>query len=167
MPRMKPEDMETFLQHPNNGVIATLRKDGRPYTVPIWWLWKDGAIWVTGTLSRVWCQQLKHDPRMSLCIEGQNPFNGHVEFDGIAEAKELPSYDIWPVSRELAVKYVGRGDEAANAEAIAKFFANMQTEPRMLFKIQPQVTRAIDMRIYQGKRADRDFQAAQRAATEG
>ena len=163
MPRMKPEDMEQFLQHPNNGVIATLRQDGRPYTVPIWWLWKDGAIWVTGTLSRVWCQQLKRDPRMSLCIEGLLPFSGHVEFDGVAEAKELPEFDIWPVSRELAVKYVGRGDESANGPAIETFFANMQTEPRMLFKILPQVTRAIDMRVYQGKRADREFQAAKRA----
>jgi hypothetical protein len=53
---------------------------------------------------------------------------------------------------------VGRNDPA-NAEAVDKFFANMQTEPRLLFKLTPQTTRAIDMRVYQGKRADREFQA--------
>ena len=38
----------------------------------------------------------------------------------------------------------------------------MQTEPRLLFRLVPEVWRAIDMRVYQGKRADRDFQARHR-----
>ncbi len=157
MPRMKPDVFEEFLQQPHVGVIATLRKDGLPYTVPVWWLWKDGVIWLTGTYSRVWCQQLMHDPRMSLCIEALAPVSGHVGFDGEAVAHELPAFDIWPISRELAEKYVGRGDPA-NVEAVDKFFANMQTEPRLLFKLIPRVTRAIDMRVYRGKRADREYQ---------
>jgi PPOX class probable F420-dependent enzyme len=163
MPRMKPADMELFLTQANNGVIATLRSDGRPYTVPIWWLWKDGHIWVVGTTARVWCQQLKRDPRMSLCIEGREPFSGHVEFDGTATARELPDFDIWPIAHELVVKYVGRGDEAANQEAVDKFYTNMLTEPRMLFEIVPEVVRAIDMRVYQGKRGDREYQAVKKA----
>ena len=43
------------------------------------------------------------------------------------------------------------------------FFANMQTEPRLLFRIEPEdrinAVRAIDMRIYRGKRFDRDHQS--------
>ncbi len=163
MPRMAPEVFEEFLKQPHVGVIATLRKDGMPYTVPVWWLWKDGEIWFTGTYSRVWCKQLLHDGRASLCIEAGAPVTGHVEFDGVCEAFERPAFDIWPISRELAEKYVGRGDPA-NAEAVDKFFANMQTEPRLLFRLTPQVTRAIDMRVYRGKRADREFQESQRSA---
>ncbi|MEO9255061.1 MAG: pyridoxamine 5'-phosphate oxidase family protein [Tepidiformaceae bacterium] len=155
---MKPDVFDAFLREPHVGVIATLRKDGPPYTVPVWWLWKDGAIWLTGTYSRLWCKQLKVDPRASLCIEALVPVAGHVGFDGVAESYERPDFDIWPISKELATKYVGRNDPA-NAEAVEKFFANMQTEPRLLFKLTPQVTRAIDMRVYQGKRADREFQA--------
>jgi len=155
---MKPEVMEEFLQQPHVGVIATLRRDGRPYTVPVWWLWKDGVVWITGTYSRIWCRQLQHDPRASLCIEALAPVPGHVGFDGIAELVELPGFDIWPISRELAEKYVGRGDPN-RAPEVEKFFANMRTEPRLLFRIQPTVVRAIDMRVYRGKRADREFQA--------
>ena len=168
MPRMKPDDFDLFLQDANNGVIATLRRDGMPYTVPIWWLWKPneerdayglrkGEVWLTGTYSRVWCKQLLHDGRASLCIEAGPPFTGHVEFDGLCEPFERPAFDIWPISRELAEKYVGRRDPA-NAEAVDRFFANMQTEPRLLFRLTPRVTRAIDMRVYRGKRADREFQ---------
>ena len=110
MPRMKPDVLEEFLQQPHVGVLATLRRNGMPYSVPVWWLWKEGAIWLTGTYSRVWCQQLMKDPRVSLCIEASAPVSGHVGFDGRAEAFERPDFDIWPISRELAEKYVGRGD---------------------------------------------------------
>ncbi len=161
MPRMKVEDREQFLRQPLNAVIATLRRDGTPYTVPIWFLWKDGAMWLTGTYSRVWCRQLMRDPRASLCIEGGPPLPGHVGVDGTADALELPEFDIWPVSRELAEKYVGRGDPA-NAAAVEAFFANMRTEPRLLFRVTPHVIRAIDMRVYRGKRADREFQEKSR-----
>lgn len=157
MPRMQRDVFDSFLQQPHVGVLATLRSDGRPYTVPVWWLWKDGVIWVTGTHTRVWCQQIKRDPRVSLCVEATEPVPGHVEFDGIAEVLTLPGFDIWPISRELAEKYVGRGDPGRAAEVDA-FFANMQTEPRLLFRITPAVTRAIDMRVYRGKRADREYQ---------
>ncbi len=165
MPRMSDEKREAFLQQPITGVIATLRKDGMPYTVPVWWLWRDGEIWVTGTYSRVWCKQLLKDPRASLCIEAGRPNSGHIEFDGHVEAKELPDFDIWPISRALAEKYVGRGDPA-NAEAVERFFANMQTEPRLLFKLVPEVRRAIDMSVYQGKRADREYQARYRRSAQ-
>jgi PPOX class probable F420-dependent enzyme len=158
MPRMSPETQERFLQEPIVGVIATLRRDGRPYTVPVWWLWHEGAIWLTGTTNRVWCKQLLHDPRISLCIESTGEFSGHIEVDGRATALQLPDHDIWPVSRLLVEKYVGRRDPL-RAEAVEAFFANMKTEPRMLFRIEPEVWRAIDMSVYQGKRADREFQA--------
>ena len=157
MPRMSQERLDEFLQQPFVGVIASLREDGRPYTVPIWWLWHEDAIWITGTTSRVWCKQLKRDPRASLCIEAGAPMPGHVGFDGNAVAHELPDFDIWPISRRLAEKYVGSGDPA-NAEAVDAFFANMQTEPRMLFHLEPEVRRAIDMSIYRGKREDREHQ---------
>lgn len=158
MPRMQPDDVAHFLAQPFIGVIATLRADGRPYTVPIWWLWKDGAAWLTGTYSRVWCQQLLRDGRASLCIESGPPLTGHVEFDGLAEPFELPDFDIWEITLEIVQKYVGKGDPA-NDDDVAAFFANMVTEPRLLFRLTPEVTRAIDMRVYRGKRADREYQA--------
>ena len=148
---MAPDVLDEFLRQPHIGVLATLRGDGRPYTVPIWWLWDGEVFWLTGTTNRVWCRQLQRDPRASLCIEAMAPVPGHVGVDGRAEAKLLPDFDIWPVSRRLVDKY-DRDDPDA-------FFANMQTEPRLLFRLVPEVWRAIDMRVYQGKRADRDYQA--------
>ena len=43
MPRMKPDDVAEFLAQPHIGVLATLRRDGRPYPVPVWFLHHDEA----------------------------------------------------------------------------------------------------------------------------
>ena len=167
---MTADDLAAYLEQPHVGVIATLRRDGMPYTVPIWWLWEpdeslppfeggrhsypNGVMWITGTTSRVWCRQLQADGRASLCIESGPPVTGHVGIDGVCDTLLSTEHDIWPVSERLASKYVGLGDPA-RADAVTAFVANMHTEPRMLFRLRPQVLRAIDMRVYRGKRADR------------
>ena len=148
---MKPDDVEEFLSQPHVGVLATLRRDGRPYTVPVWFLHHDGGFWITGTYERVWCRHLFADPRASLCVEALAPVAGHVGVDGAVVARELPSFDIWPLSRRLVDKYVAPDGREA-------FFANMQTEHRLLFELRAEVVRAIDMRVYSGKRADREYQ---------
>lgn len=154
---MSPEFQAKFLSEPHVGVLATLRGNGLPYTVPVWWLWHENAMWLTGTSGRVWCKQLIADPRASLCIEALGESAGHIGIDGSVEAYELPAFDIWPISRLLVDKYVGSipgGDPDA-------FFTNMQTEPRLLFRLAPgerdNAIRAIDMRVYRGKRSDRDY----------
>jgi PPOX class probable F420-dependent enzyme len=164
MSRMGAEALEEFLQQPHVGVLATLRGNGMPYTVPVWWLWHEQAFWLTGTTSRVWCRQLRRDDRASLCIEATQPWTGHVGVDGRATVHERPDFDIWPISKLLVEKYVGRGDPA-NHDAVEAFFANMRTEPRLLFRLAPEqrpnAIRAIDLRVYRGKRGDREFQASE------
>jgi len=161
MPRMKPDYLDSFLQQPFIGVLATLRRDGRPYTVPVWWLLHESSFWISGTYDRVWCKQLSRDPRASLCIEAMGDFAGHVGIDGHVVRRELPAFDIWPISRRLVEKYIGLGDPA-RASAVDNFFANMKTEHRLLFELVPEVRRAIDMRVYRGKRADREWQEQRR-----
>lgn len=153
---MTPPDIEGFLAQPHVGVLATLRRNGLPYTVPVWFHWDGTAVWITGTYERVWCRQLFADPRASLCVEAMSPAAGHVGVDGTVTVHELPDFDIWPMSARLVDKYVRQpvGDAAADA-----FLANMRTEHRLLFRLEPAVFRAIDMRVYRGKRADREYQA--------
>ncbi len=176
MPRMKPEMMEEFLARPVIAVVATIRREGRPYQAPVWFVWhpadgepvaervgpayRDGLFWLTGTYSRVWCKHILHDPRVALCIEVTEPSPGFVAVDCLAEAVE---HDIWPVSIELARKYVGGRPGATDAD-VERFVANMRTEPRLLFRLTPTFWRAIDMSVYRGKRADVEHQRAVRAA---
>lgn len=167
MARMKPDDREEFLKQPITGVVATLRADGRPYTVPVWWLWKDERFWLVGTYPRVWCKQLMKDPRMSLCIERTEPWSSHIEIDGTAEPRELSKgFDIWPIYREMAAKFVGKNDPGRSAE-VDKYMEQVKDEPRLLFEVTPDVWRAIDLRVAGGKRADREYAEKMRATRGG
>lgn len=149
MARMKPEVLEAFLQRPIIAVLCTLRQDDRPYQIPVWFLWREGAFWLTGTYPRVWCRQIFHDPRVSLCIEERDPTTRYVAVDCTATPVEPKDADIWPISRLLAEKYVG----AAGGDVEA-FLANMRREPRLLFRLTPEHWRAIDLTVYTGSRGD-------------
>ena len=167
MARMRPDVLDAFLQRPIVAVLATLRRDGRAYQVPVWFLWqaadltvmpparvgpafRDGAFWLTGTYARVWCRHIFHDPRVSLCIEATDPVTQHVAVDCTAVPVEPADSDIWPVSRALAEKYL-----APSGGDVDAFMANMKTEPRLLFRLTPEFWRAIDLTVYRGKRGDR------------
>jgi PPOX class probable F420-dependent enzyme len=151
MARMKAEVLEAFLDKPIVAVLAAVRKNGQPYQIPVWFLWREGSFWLTGTYTRVWCKQLFVDPRASLCIEDRDPIARYVAIDCIAEPVEPATADIWPVSQWLAEKYMP-------AERVPAFMANMRTEPRLLFRLTPRHWRAIDLTVYVGSRGDLAYQ---------
>lgn len=153
MARMKPEVLEEFLTKPIIAVLSTVRREGRPYQIPVWFLWHEGSLWLTGTYARTWCKQIFADGRVSLCIEAADPISRYVAVDCIAEPYEPEHHDIWPVSRLLAEKYVGsRGGD------VEAFLRNMRTEPRLLFRLTPERWRAIDLTVYTGSRGDLAYQ---------
>jgi PPOX class probable F420-dependent enzyme len=161
MARMKPEVLEAFLQRPIIAVLSTLRKNGRPYQVPVWFLWQDGVFWLTGTSGRVWCRQIFRDPRVSLCTESSEPIACYVAVDCTAEAVGSATSDIWPATRLLVEKYVG-----ARGGDVDAFIATLKAEPRLLFRLTPDSWRAIDLTVYTGSRDDLAYQRRRAAETE-
>jgi len=51
------------------GVIATLRRDGSPHIVPVWFWWNAGAVTIWTTETRVWVQNLLRDPRVAFSVQ--------------------------------------------------------------------------------------------------
>ena len=164
---MRAGVLRDFFEQPYPGVLASLRRDGSPYTIPLWYLWEgdvpddmhpsrnppQGQIWLTGAPTRIWCKHLLNDPRVSFCIDIAGPPAKHVGIDGTVEPYLPDEFDIWPIMRQIIEKYVGRGDPA-NAAAVEQYLATMQTEPRMLFKISAKSWRAIDLSEFQGAADD-------------
>jgi PPOX class probable F420-dependent enzyme len=162
MARMTADVLREFLAKPHVAVVATIRRDGRPYLAPVWFLWErtgppadeypfydEGVFWLTGTYPRRWCKNLVREPRTSLCIEATDPASRYAAVDCSAE---LVEENIWPISEQIARKYVGvRAGEAA----VDAFVANMMTEPRLLFRLTPESWRCIDLTVYRGIPADR------------
>jgi PPOX class probable F420-dependent enzyme len=69
---MSPAELEAFLAQtfPTPlGVIATLRRDGSPHIVPVWFRWNAGAVTIWTTETRVWVQNLLRDPRVAFSVQ--------------------------------------------------------------------------------------------------
>ncbi|MYD74511.1 MAG: hypothetical protein F4Y11_09955, partial [Chloroflexi bacterium] len=110
---MRPEVLREFFEQPYSGVLATLRRDNTPYTIPLWYLWEgvvpddmhpsrnppQGHIWLTGSPTRVWCKHLLNNNSMSFCTDTAGPPSQHVGIDGTVEPHIPDEMDIWPIMR--------------------------------------------------------------------
>src|SRR4029453_12781022 len=67
LPRVPvPPEVDDFLAQPNPAVVATLRPDGSPHTVPTWYDWEDGRVLLNMDESRLRLQFMQRDPRAAL-----------------------------------------------------------------------------------------------------
>jgi len=69
---MSTAELETFLGQtfPTPlGVIATLRSDGSPHIVPVWFRWDTGVVTIWTTETRAWVRNLLRDPRVAFSVQ--------------------------------------------------------------------------------------------------
>ena len=69
--------------------VAVVRRDGSPLVTPVWFLLdEDGSIMFETGRSSVKGRALSRDPRVSICVEDDEPPFGFVRVDGIAELSD-------------------------------------------------------------------------------
>ena len=89
-----PPALSEFLTQPNPSVIATLRPDGSPHTVPTWYLWEDGRVLVNMDAGRKRLEYMRRDPRVSLTVLGADSWYHHVTLAGrVAAIEPDPEFD--------------------------------------------------------------------------
>src|SRR2546423_9309697 len=107
MPRAPvPPEVDEFLRLPNPAVIATLRPDGSPHTVPTWYDWDDGRVLLNMDEDRLRLRFIRRDPRVALTVlGGEEGWYRHVSLLGrvveIVDDAELRDID------RLALRYTG------------------------------------------------------------
>ena len=109
MPRVPvPPELDEFLRLPNPAVVATLRPDGSPHTVPTWYDWQDGRVLLNMEDTRLRLRYLRRDPRAALSVlgSGEDGWYRHVSLlarvTSIADDESLEDID------RLALRYTGK-----------------------------------------------------------
>ena len=107
MPRVPvPAAIDEFLARPNPAVVATLRPDGSPHSVPTWYDWEDGRALLNMDETRLRLRFLHRDPRAALTVLDDGSWYRHVSLIGrvvsIADDPGLADID------RLALRYTGR-----------------------------------------------------------
>jgi PPOX class probable F420-dependent enzyme len=86
---MTKKEIRKFLLHSTRtGKLATVRRDGRPHVVPIWFdLDEEVLIFTTGGES-VKAKNMKRDPRVCICVDDETPPFAFVQIEGIASLSD-------------------------------------------------------------------------------
>jgi PPOX class probable F420-dependent enzyme len=100
-----PPEVDAFLSRANPAIVATLRPDGSPHTVPTWYDWDDGRVLLNMDESRLRLGFLRRDPRAALTVIDGDDWYRHISLIGrvvsIEDDLELADID------RLARRYTG------------------------------------------------------------
>jgi PPOX class probable F420-dependent enzyme len=101
-----PPEVDEFLAHANPAVIATLRPDGSPHTVPTWYDWENGRVLLNMDESRLRLRFMRRDPRTALTVLDGASWYKQVSLIGrVVEIHD--DSDLADIDR-LAERYTGR-----------------------------------------------------------
>lgn len=100
------DDVRELLLKPNPAVMATVRRDGSPVTVPTWYRLVGDRILLNLDKSRVRLQHIQRDPRVALSVMEVGNWTTHVSIQGrvveIIDDPDLEGID------SLAQHYTGQ-----------------------------------------------------------
>jgi PPOX class probable F420-dependent enzyme len=66
---MSDEELDAFLHEQRTVICATIGLDGSPHVMPLWYLVRDGELWVWTYAASQKVRNLERDPRATLAIE--------------------------------------------------------------------------------------------------
>ena len=117
MTEMSKAEVARFLmQGTFTGKLATVKKDGSPHVVPIWFVVENGkgsgkagnVILTTGDTS-VKANNIQHDGRVSICIDDQKPPFSFVTIHGTAKIyPRSKQKEVLEWATKIAERYVGK-----------------------------------------------------------
>src|SRR3954454_11070670 len=106
-PRMTEDEIWAFVTDAPTGILTTLRRDGVPVAMPLWFACLDRTIYMQTRGKKL--QRIAHDPRASFLVE-----TGHrwvdlkaVHFTGTAELVDLEPELARRFRTEIDRKYDG------------------------------------------------------------
>jgi PPOX class probable F420-dependent enzyme len=132
MPKLTSQEIDAFLNEREHlARIATVRADGSPSVVPVWFLYERGKIHITPRKHSEFGRNLRRDPRTAITIDEEGGTYRKVIVEGRVEfLYEDGQDDRWrDLYRRISCRYVD--------EASADFYITETIDqPRALFAIE-------------------------------
>ncbi len=114
--------------------LATIDQDGFPWITPIWFLWEDGAFYMTSIEGRPHLRNLARDPHAAICIDTED----RITIAGVRPNRQVKARGLAELSRDEAGYWTERITKkyvpGAEGEMLAAKRAAM---PRILITLRP------------------------------
>lgn len=134
------EIKKSLTQGTSTAKIATVKKDGSPHVIPIWFVSDDeqndrngkkiGDIIFTAYKDSLKARNIDRDNRVSVCIDDQTPQYSFVTISGSAKIFRYKQNELLKWATKIARRYMGRSNAKAYGE-------RNSTEGAVLIRIRP------------------------------
>ena len=102
----KDESRGFLLTQTRTAKLATVRADGRPHVAPIWFDLDDDTVIFTTGETTVKAKNMRHEPRVSLCVDDEEPPFAFVLMEGTATmTTDDPDLLYW--ATRIGGRYMG------------------------------------------------------------
>jgi PPOX class probable F420-dependent enzyme len=131
MYEMTSEQIEDFLKAPRHAVLGTNQRKKSPHLSPVWYLYRNGRVYVSVGANTVKVKNLTRDPLVSICVDGCYPDFKTVTINGIAELFTHESSLNSKMRWEIICHYHKTEKEAKN------YFESVKHLPSVLIVVTP------------------------------
>jgi PPOX class probable F420-dependent enzyme len=117
---MTREEMLELIQRGTfTGKLATVKEDGSPHVVPIWFVVDGEQLLFTTAENTVKAKNMRRDPRVTMCVDDQAPPYSFVTISGTVElSDDLEEMLKW--ATKIGERYMGtdRAEEFGKRNAV-------------------------------------------------
>jgi PPOX class probable F420-dependent enzyme len=122
MPKMTEAQSDAFLRETRIAKLATLKNDGSPTIVPVWFEWDGTTAVVFTSRNSAKVGRIRRDPRVALSVEEPVAVpEAWVTLEGKATIEESGGIEL---ARRLAPRYYGPERAASALESWEKMAAD-------------------------------------------
>jgi PPOX class probable F420-dependent enzyme len=127
---MSSERLRAFLQEgTRTAKLATSMPDGRPHVTPVWFVLDGDDLICTTWHTSAKARSLRHDPRVSVCVDDDRPPYAFAMLEGEATISEDPA-ELRRWATQIGRRYMG-------ADRAEEFGARNGVQGELLVRIRP------------------------------
>jgi PPOX class probable F420-dependent enzyme len=130
---LSPEDQRELIESERVVVVSTLGPRGWPHSMPLWYVPRDGEIWIYTYAKSQKVRNLERDPRATLLLETGHEYGELRGVEIEAEAEIHRDLDtVYEFARELTIRYSGI-DASVDPDAAAALRAQVRKRVAVRF----------------------------------
>jgi nitroimidazol reductase NimA-like FMN-containing flavoprotein (pyridoxamine 5'-phosphate oxidase superfamily) len=106
--RLSAQELEELLRATREVHVATASPDGVPHVAPLWFVWHDGALWVTSLIKSRRTRDIRSGSPVAVCADAGTDYaelRGAVLHGRFVDASDDPG--LADAKRAYAAKYWG------------------------------------------------------------
>lgn len=132
MAAMSPEEIQTFLDRvrpASLGVVATVRSDGSPHLVPVWYRYDGHVVYIWTDQDRLWVKNVRRDSRVAFSVQEEHPPFAAVILRGHADVLTGNDDAISDEIQRITARYIPAPDVASYIQGWAGLQTIVQIRP--------------------------------------